>query len=133
MTYENNSAEYGNNIASYPVKIQMADTDTDTDSDELVMNNVGSGIQLDEPLGLKLVDYDNQTMVLDNSTQILIHSINQTQTAVKGFNAEILNQGVATFDGILFVSSPGSANVEFSVECKAIDTEKIADIFGTQL
>jgi predicted outer membrane repeat protein len=129
VMYQNNSAEYGRDIASYPVKIQVENSE----SDELVLSDVGSGVKLDTPLNLKLVDFDNQTIVLDNSTQIFIQAINFSQAAVKGFNAEILNQGVASFDDILFIAPPGSKNIKFSVICKAIDAEKIDRIFGSQL
>jgi predicted outer membrane repeat protein len=129
VTYVNNLADYGPNIASYPVKILL----NDSSPEHMFLNNIGSKIQLETPLNLRLVDYDMQTMSQNSFNQILIQAVNETTSSVSGFNSELLKQGVATFDAIQFVASPGSKNIKYQASSKAIDKVKIEEVFGFQL
>jgi predicted outer membrane repeat protein len=129
VTYVNNSADYGPNIASYPVKILL----NDSNSEHMVLNNIGSKIQLETPLNLKLVDYDGQTMNQNNFNQILIQATDEKISSISGFNSELLREGVVTFHAIQFVGSPGSKNVKYQASSKAIDKSKIDQVFGSQL
>jgi hypothetical protein len=99
----------------------------------MVLNNIGSKIQLETPLNLRLVDYDGQTMNQNSFNQILIQAVSETTSSVSGFNSELLKEGVATFDAIQFVGSPGSKNVKYQASSKAINKAKIDQVFGSQL
>ena len=123
--YQNNSALYGVNIASYPVKIKLVNST----QDEVHLNNVGSGITYPQTLNLGLYDYDDQIMVLDSTEQISILSVDQQTSDASGVNVGLLNQGSTSFGSIAFISSPGSVNVEFRATSKAIDDDKIHNVF----
>ena len=123
--YQNNSALYGPDIASYPVKIKLVNST----QDEVYLNNVGSGITYPQTLHLGLYDYDDQIMVLDSSDQISILPIDLHSSDVSGVNVGLLNQGSTSFDSIAFISSPGSVNVQFKTTSKAIDDDKIQNVF----
>jgi hypothetical protein len=125
ITFTNNSASYGNEIASYPVRIK----EISSDSNKIFLDHVGPSIKLKAPLILRLVDYDDQTMVLDSSSQILIQPANRSISSLSGFNSESLHQGVAVFENITFLAKPGSQNTTFFALSKAIDVNKIKKAF----
>jgi hypothetical protein len=125
ITFTNNSASYGNEIASYPVRIK----EISSDSNKIFLDHVGPSIKLKAPLILKLVDYDDQTMVLDSSSQILIQPANRSISSLSGFNSESLHQGIAIFENITFLAKPGSQNTTFLTFSKAINVNKIKKAF----
>jgi hypothetical protein len=129
IEYRNNTALYGHNIASYPAKIRIKDSD----SDDIILNNVGSGIVLPYSLELVLVDYDNQVMILDSSSQVSIKSIDTLINYVLGTNAALLNNGLAKFKDLNFAGITGSQNQKFQASSTAIDKVKIQKAFGTQI
>jgi predicted outer membrane repeat protein len=124
-TFENNSAAYGPDLASYPVKIQMLD------HSESVISNVGSNTVYEETLNFALLDYDNQTMVLNNVNQIIINPVNSSQASVVGTNAVLLKNGVASFTNLVAIAQPGSQNIKFQASSKAINNAKINQIYGS--
>ena len=63
VTFKNNSAVYGPNIASYPVKVIR----TDTNSTAFTLDNVASGQTYTKSIELSLVDFDNQIASDTNS------------------------------------------------------------------
>ena len=77
----NNSAGYGPNIASYPIKIKLRNSS----SDNIQLTNVGSGVVYGETLEFSLVDYDNQINELDNSSLITIIA-SKSNSSVIGIN-----------------------------------------------
>jgi len=83
ISYLNNTASYGPNIASYGVKITFS-TSTSTD---MKISNLGSGITYEQQMKLVVRDYDDQVMVLNNENQIIITSDNNTLAQVGGFNS----------------------------------------------
>ena len=125
-SYQNNSALYGPNIASYPVKIKLVNST----QDEILLDNVGSGITYPQTLHLGLYDYDDQIMVLDSSNQIIISPVDLQSSDVSGINLGLLDQGSTSLDSIAFISSPGSVNVQFKATSKAIDDDKIQNVFS---
>ena len=118
--YENNFAGYGPNIASYPIKIKIKDNN----SDYIRLYDVGSGVKYSSSLELALVDYDDQVNRLDNSSVIAIKSA-RLNTSVSGSTLKKVEQGFALFSDLVFLSSPGKTNVEYSVSSEAIDSQKI--------
>lgn len=124
--FTDNIARYGPDIASYPVKIRMNE---DINSD-IHLNEVGSGINLDSPITLTLLDYDDQKMVLNSVDQISIFAVDTQQASVGGVNTVQLKEGSSVFDSIQFVSEIGSINVKFSAVSKVIDTSKVSELYG---
>ena len=125
LTFTNNYASYGPNIASYAIKIKL----NNSYSDDIILENVGSGVLYDQTLDFILIDADNQTMVLDSSSQIEIKSFS-SDTLVSGINAVKANQGAVSFSSLYFTSNPGDTNVEFEITSKALDTEILKLQFG---
>ncbi|CAI2360244.1 unnamed protein product [Moneuplotes crassus] len=128
-TFTDNSAQYGPDIASYSVKIRITQ---DIHSD-MSLKDVGSGIGLDYPIKLSLLDFDNQTMIMDNAGQISIFAVDTQSSAVRETNTVQLKNGVSEFDDIQFVSKIGSENVKYRAVSKAIDNNKVDEVFGDSL
>jgi len=127
IQYINNTAQYGPNIAGYPVKI----TFPENPSNKMNMEDLGSGIKYEESMYLVLRDFEDQAMVLDNQNQIVLKSINSSQASVNGFNSASLKNGIATFDNFIVSAEPGSQGIDVIASSKAIDSSKINDVFGS--
>ena len=119
--FENNTAQYGSNIASYPIKIALVDSQ----SDSIFLTDIASGQVYNSTLEFKLVDHDDQIITIDNASTIKIRSINQN-TSVSGFAQSVVNKGEASFDQLILQAKPGSQNVEFEISSLALDSEKIS-------
>ena len=124
--YENNSALYGPNIASYPVKIKLVNST----QNDISLTNVGSGLAYDQILSLGMYDYDDQIMVLDSSNKVTISAVDIITSSISGTNVGLVNQGVVTFNNLRFISIPGSANIHYQITSNVIDTNKIMNVFG---
>ena len=124
-TFNNNKAAYGQDIASYPVKIIRKGSS----SDSIIITNVGSGILINETFKLVLSDYDNQPMVLDNISQIKI-SATTNSSKVAGTDSVKVYSGIGTFENLILINKPGSNNVTFQASSKSIDSNKIVQVFG---
>ena len=97
------------------------------------INNVGSGIANTEEIKFSLLDYDNQIMVQNSVSQIIITSVNSSTSSVAGTNSKQMKSGVATFDNLIAISAPGSSNVKFKASSKAISNSKIIGAFGSSI
>ena len=118
LAFDANSAPYGFNIASYPVKI----VEDSTQSTSIAYEDLPSGIKISSALKLLLLDYDNQT-VSDNTSLIKINAITQG-ASTSGFNLAKVNNGVSEFDNLIFIYSPGAKHIMFRVTSNAIDASK---------
>ena len=118
---EQNTALYGPNIASYPVRI-VRESMTDQN---IVFDDVASGIAYPDTIKLLLVDYDNQTMNLVNSNQIKISAIT-SGARLLGIDSASLVNGEAEFDNLQFVYTPGQANIQYIATCNQIDSNKVS-------
>ena len=127
--YKNNQAIYGKDIASYAVKVRF----NESDSDQMSITDIASGIRYDTNIAFKLLDFDNQTMILNNVNQVELSSSNTSQIQLKGTNTGLLKNGVAIFNNFIAISEPGNSNMLISVIWKAIDEAKINTIFGSKI
>lgn len=125
--FSHNSAPYGREIASYPVKI----VDQRHPDKPIILNNVGSGIMLPDTLNLVLIDADNQTMVLENASSIRLSPI-QVGSSIRGTDRAKFVNGIATFESLQLIAPPGSQNVEFRVSAQAIESTTAAKLDGLQ-
>ena len=125
----NNQALYGPKIASYPVKIAISGSS----SHHMSFINVGSGVVYEDEVRLVLLDYDNQTMVLNSQDYIDVNPSNFSESSVLGTNHGQLISGVASFSSLIFQHQPGASNITFIASSKAIDKDKIESVFGTQI
>ena len=96
------------------------------------MNNIGSGILYNTTLLLELKDYDNQTMNLENSSQIKLSPIT-TNAKVKGTDFAKSVNGTGAFNNLFFVYKPGVSNILFQASSKSINSALIKTVFGNQI
>ena len=130
ILFENNTAPYGNNYASYPVRIgKRGSSKTDT----IILNEVGPGIILSEPLELVLFDPDDQITVLEETDQITITSLNTSETLISGINSAAIKKGVANFDALSVKAEPGSTNMAFRMSSNVINTKKVQEVFNGEI
>ena len=120
IEYVNNSAPYGHNIGSYPIKIVRYGNETNS----MVINDIGSGIPYDSQVHFALIDGDGQVMVLNSEDQVSINSVNNTQASTSGTNSVLLQKGIATFENLVAIAAPRSQNVKFKITSKAITNNK---------
>lgn len=123
--YERNTAEYGPDIASYPIAIKLKGTDID----QIILNDIGSGVENNLNLNLALYDHDNQITTLENYAQIKINEINQS-TVILGQSAIVVNKGEVNFQTLSFEAEPGLNNIEFELTSDAIDIVKMKRQYG---
>ena len=128
-TYINNTAEYGPEIASYAVRI----VEINQINQNIQIINAGSGLTLKESpaaeniayLNLTVVDYDNQTMILENSNKISILPLDIGASVIGTYTAKTIN-GIASFETIGFEYSPGAKNIRYKASSPQIDDNKIS-------
>lgn len=125
-TFKDNSALYGPDLASYPVKINFYKKY----SEVIVIDNIGSN-KVIEPFSLALLDYDNQVMVLNNENQISIIPVDQV--SIEGTNSVLMREGVSYFANLIAVAAPGSSGVRIKATSKDIDSAKIQKIYGSSI
>ena len=121
-TYHNNTAQYGSNIASYPIKIKLKGSDQNIT--RIALDNVVSG-QIHSPsFQFDLVDHDDQIVSTDNSSTVKINNIHN-DTSVDGVKVVAVSQGSASFDEVIFKAKPGSNNIIFEVTSTAINNDTL--------
>lgn len=125
VTFLNNTAPHGNHIASYPVKIVQAFTN----STKIALNDVASGQENDYEIKLSVVDHDNQISSLTSGGRITISSLNEKANVLGSTSASIV-EGIATFNGTIFVAPPGSSGVQFKLSSGTINTSKLLKQYG---
>ena len=118
--YSNNTALYGPNIASYPVRIVF----NNSANDSMRLTDVVSGAAYSNKLNLTIIDYDNQVMNLLSNSQIKIVAVINNAT-VKGIDSSKLIDGVAEFDNIQFIYKPGHPNTTYLAISNLIDANKV--------
>ena len=126
-TFTGNQAVYGNNIGSYATQINILGNFNKT----IKFSNVGSGIKYDTPFTIALYDHDEQVVVLDSVSQIVISGVNKNDK-VEGANAVKVNEGLAVFNSITFISNPGNTKIPFQLFSKAISPLKLKLIYGSE-
>lgn len=108
LKFENNSAKYGPDIASYAVRI----VESGTNSNKVKLNYVASGLLYTEALGFNLVDIDNQIMNLESGNTVKIVAI-ENNTQVRGTDFSKLVNGKVEFNNIIFKAEAGASNISF--------------------
>jgi len=129
ITYSNNTAQYGPDIASYAVKITLSNDI----SPNIRINHLGSGIVYEKTLKLVIRDYDNQIMIMDSQNKIILTAVNSTIAKIKGFSSVGLQKGIAEFNNFIVEAEPGIKNIKVAASSLAIDQAKITSIFGSQI
>lgn len=84
------------------------------------LDNVPSGVVIDNPIELAIVDVDGNIMTSDSTSSIKITEI-EDGTKISGQNTVVLNKGRASFVETTLYASPGKENVKFKLSSSAID------------
>ena len=88
--FQNNLAPYGNNIASYPIRVVVQGSS----NYQITLSELVSGQLIPDKLVLKLVDFDNQTTTNSIKGSIIIGSTT-SNTKVLGRNSESIGNLIA--------------------------------------
>ena len=78
-TFTNNTAKYGPDIGSIPIKIFI----NDSISNEVILENIPSGQIVPFEMTISLKDWDDQIMNLDNESTIEIFPYDSTDLNLK--------------------------------------------------
>lgn len=125
VTFINNTAPKGSNIASYPIKLVV----NGSDDPQANLVNLASGQAYDGSVTFNLVDYDNQAIYSDEVGTVSINAF-VSGTDIQGQSREPLVDGSVTFDDLTFVGKPGDTDVEFSITSDVIDVSNLVKQFG---
>jgi hypothetical protein len=114
-----NTAKYGENIASYPIRIALKDNPFKN----ITFSDISSGQEYNGSIELALFDFDNQITSLINTGNIKI--LPQTKNAkIRGTVSSKIVNGVSFFTKIIFELKPGAVFVKYFASTNAIDQHK---------
>lgn len=125
LSFKNNSALYGNDIASYGVRIALHNTT----NNKVSISDVPSGLIYNATIKYDLLDYDNQVMNLNNKDTIKI-TASTSNSSVKGTDFAKFYNGKASFNNLYFVSKAGDANITYTLTSNAIDSDIISQVLN---
>jgi hypothetical protein len=124
-TYINNTAIYGNNIASFAISIKLLISDKIYDNYTLI--DVPPGQKVDQTLLLVLVDHYGQIVKTENSTTVALVS-NNSDNILSGSTVQKAVNGMATFDNFYIYGNPNT-NLTVQISSPSIDTSQSVSIF----
>jgi len=116
--FNNNSAVYGDNIASYPVKIVQADSG----DSNIHIEGAASGLKHTDTLSFEIIDFEGQVVNNENKDTVKIAS-STSEVSLSGTNFAKINNGTIEFDNLVFIAQAGQTNVKYSVSSSAINSE----------
>ena len=130
-TFMNNEAIFAPDLASYAVEIKQKVGGQLVKIEEL--KGVPSGLVVENPISLVVVDAEGKIMTTDSKSYIKIVELTKG-TEIKGQDIITLTNGEATFEGTIFYAQPGSENVKFRIVSNAINYEMVQAVtnFGDQ-
>ena len=117
-SFSNNSAVYGDNIASYPVKIVQ----TDSGDSNIHIEGAASGLKHTDTLSFEIIDFEGQVVNNENKDTVKIAS-STSEVSLSGTNFAKINNGTIEFDNLVFIAQAGQTNVKYSVSSSAINSE----------
>jgi predicted outer membrane repeat protein len=102
LTYSNNSALYGPDIASFAYSMQLLT------SRRLADLEVASGQSIDWSIQVALVDHYDQVISIDNSSSGAITPYTSSGVSIIGNTKVVAEQGIFTFTNLLVSTQPDS-------------------------
>ncbi|CAG9324280.1 unnamed protein product [Blepharisma stoltei] len=133
-TYKNNAAQYGKDIASYPIKLMQVKADGSLagfNSKRLLSDPVSSlnlteiapGQRIKNQLQIALVDDLNHIIATDNVSEAVLKSTS-LRTQISGTTKVTASKGIFNFSELVISAEPGS-NIQIIATSSAIDISKI--------
>ena len=128
VTFSNNSAPYGQNLASYAKTLRLwVDEEW---KNEVTLPEIASGQDYTETLYFAVFDVDDQIINTEDQDTIVVKS-NTPGFTPQGVTLRQFRNGTATIEGISFDGVPGEKFV-FEVESRIFDQEILSAIHGIQ-
>ncbi|CAG9324278.1 unnamed protein product [Blepharisma stoltei] len=133
-TYQNNAAQYGKDIASFPIKLMQVKADgslADFNSkrslsdpvSSLNLTEIAPGQNIKNQLQIALVDDLNYIIATDNVSEAVLKSTSLT-TQISGATKVTALKGIFNFSEFVISDEPGS-NIQIIATSSAIDISKI--------
>lgn len=122
-TFSGNSAQYGPDVAGYPIRILPFDVPAQV---------YVSGQVVKQELKYKLVDADGLTIATDSDSVITISPQSSDNKVIGNTDVTVVN-GIATFSDITLISKPGATKINYIVSSSNIDETKLSESFGLTL
>jgi hypothetical protein len=107
ITYADNRAVYGPNVASFGVKLVLCDSKPTSKMQGNSYVGLASGQRLPEPVVIALVDHEGLIVRTDNSSIGQIYAEDSISTSVIGVTRVSAKQGVYTFTEAIVIARPG--------------------------
>jgi hypothetical protein len=126
VTYSNNRAVYGSDVASFGVKLVLNDTSRPSKTLSHSYVNLASGQRLPEPIVVALVDHEGLVVSTDNSSIGQIYGADTTSTAVIGQSRVSAQQGTYTFNQVIIIADPGST-IKLTFTSDAVNAAALSD------
>lgn len=128
VTFVNNTAHYyGQEFASYPTRIGLVGS---SETDPIILEDIGSGVQLEQKLHLAIFDMDDQIITLDQAFEISIRPKNATQSSIRGTNTLLTQNGKANFANLTMVVDLELGTANYTLNTKSIDMKKVLQVKG---
>ena len=129
VTFTNNSALYGNDLASYPVSMVAVDqkgTPTrnlqGTEYPLIGQSTSAPGQPMEEPIRVALIDQYGSVVSVDNSSEAYIGT-QDPGLIVSGKTTQVASKGIFTFDSVEVYGKP-SSEVQLEITTSSIDQTK---------
>ncbi|CDW77569.1 UNKNOWN [Stylonychia lemnae] len=120
----NNSAPYGEDIGSIPFNIKLVG--------EIPDRNIKSGVKYKELIKFEVLDFQNNRITNDYSTNLKIVQMNSTFSSVVGKTQSKAEAGLVKFDDLIILAKPGLANAQIVLNLQNVQEEaKLAQIKDT--
>ena len=119
LTFLNNSAEYGENVASYATSlVLLTEPNRQYRNSSVVgeLTNFPPGQAVPEPIKFALSDEYGNRVLTDNSTEARIKS-NSEEVVVYGNTTAVSQKGLIEFDSFIVSAKPGS---NFTLEIETL-------------
>ncbi|TNV87899.1 hypothetical protein FGO68_gene396 [Halteria grandinella] len=120
----NNSAQYGNDYASYAFRIHLRDDIVTPALSQLV-----SGGQIIQPLYIGIYDQEDQIVTIDDDVGDAYLASSDFNLQITGSYKQPSNKGTYTFDDIIFIAAPSYVTSVFVIS-NALNREKYSLVTG---
>ena len=125
VTFQNNSASYGPNLASFPTNIKV----NNSTSNKVVFDNIGSGQVYNSSLSMTLLDSDSQQIKINKTSDIMVIPITKN-SSIKGQIVKQISDGSLIMSGIAFTASPGLKQVQYNLSTSLFSYNKVLAKYG---
>ena len=117
LTFSNNSALYGNNIASFPVQLAINTLSSTS------LSFIPSGQTAETPISVALLDHYGEIVTTDSVSLADLFPVHSSNTSVTGTTRVLAEKGTFEFGSYVITCAPGEAT-QVKIVTNGIDTGK---------